>query len=556
MSVFGAQLPFSSPMETPLTYSPAANRTVKILIVAVVTLVTSMEFLTSYAVAVALPDIQGDLAASLDEGSWIITTYITCFLFSLLLSNWLSARIGYRRYTIMAVIVFMLSSVGCGLSHTLAQMLVLRGIMGFAAGGFLARGQAAVYLIYTGKARAVALSVFAFGVVALARTFAPAVGGYLTEWYSWRYIFLLNLPLSLTALVLLVSFLPDVKAKDDNPRLDILGLILLVGWVAPLQIVLSRGERDDWFADSFICAMTVTAVGCGLLFIWWELRPENTHPIISYRAYQSRNFVVGSIFVVVIGMMLYGQLYFVPQFLRGVQHHSAWGVGELETIDAAAFAVGLYIGGLLMKRIGLRTLLGIGAAVFAAGMVLWSIRVTPWIPDSEMYLPLALTGFGAGWEIGPISTLINSQTPAPLLGESMQLYLFQRQIGGSWGIAILTIIADRQWSFWSSRLGESVNSYSLMTQDALHQGSAALGWAGLPAGQADAAALALLHARLTLQSAVNAFVDTFQYQAALGAAAFLLVLFFARWPTRPKQAKRPHQPGGVPQSPRRRMGEP
>jgi DHA2 family multidrug resistance protein len=227
-------------------------------------------------------------------------------------------------------------------------------------------------------------------------------------------------------------------------------------------------------------------------------------------------------------MMLYGQLYVVPQFLRGVQHHSAYGTGVLETVDAAAFTFGLYIGALLMKLVGLRTLLGIGAAIFAAGMVVWSVRLTPDISDSQMYLPLILTGFGAGWEIGPISTLINSQTPATLLGESMELYLFQRQLGGTWGIAILAILVDRQRSFWSGRLGESLNSFSLATQDALRDGSAVFGLLGFPKSQADAAALGLLHARLTLQSVVNAFVDTFRYQAALGVAAFILVMLFAR----------------------------
>ena len=304
--------------------------------------------------------------------------------------------------------------------------------------------------------------------------------------------------------------------------------MLLVGWVAPLQILLSRGERDDWFADPFIRVTAFAVVVCGLLFVWWELRTGNTHPIISYRVYRSRNFVVGSVFIVVIGMMLYGQLYVVPQFLRGVQHHSAWGVGVLETVDAAAFTVGLYAGAILMKRVGLRTLLVVGAAVFAAGMVLWSVRLTPWVSDSQMYLPLILTGFGAGWEIGPVSTLINSQTPVPLLGESMELYLFQRQLGGSWGIALLAILVDRQRSFWSSRLGESLHAYSLATQDALQQGAAAMGWAGLPPAQADAAAVALLRARLTLQSVVNAFDDTFRYQAALGVFALLLVLLFGR----------------------------
>src|SRR5580765_8558905 len=152
MSMAPAQLVLPSPPPA-LTYSPALDRTVKLFIVVVVTLATSMEFLTSYAVNVALPDIQGDLSASFDEGSWIITTYMSCFLIALMMSSWLAARIGYRRYMILAVAVFMCASVGCGLSHTLPQMLVLRGIMGFAGGGFLSRGQVAIYLTHKGKAR-------------------------------------------------------------------------------------------------------------------------------------------------------------------------------------------------------------------------------------------------------------------------------------------------------------------------------------------------------------------------------------------------------------------
>ena len=137
----------------------------------VVTLVTAMEFLTNYAVSVALPDIQGDLSASFDQGSWILTAYTTCFLIGLVLSNWLSAHVGYRRYMIGAVAVFMCSSIGCGISHTLAQMLMLRCIMGFAGGSFLVRAQTAINLTHIGRNRMIALFAFSFGVVVLARTF-------------------------------------------------------------------------------------------------------------------------------------------------------------------------------------------------------------------------------------------------------------------------------------------------------------------------------------------------------------------------------------------------
>jgi len=198
------------------------------MIVVVVTLVTCMEFVTSYAIGVALPDIQGDLAASFDEASWILTTYTICFLVGLVLSNWLSDKIGYRRYMISAVCVFMFSAMGCGLSHTLVQMLVFRGFMGFAGGNFLVRGQTAIYRIYEGPARLKALAIFGICVVCIARLWGPAVGGYLTEWYSWRYIFFINVPLSLAAIVLLTAFAPDLKALKPPAPLDWIGLILLV----------------------------------------------------------------------------------------------------------------------------------------------------------------------------------------------------------------------------------------------------------------------------------------------------------------------------------------
>ncbi len=517
----------SSPL-FPTTYSPAIDRTVKLAIVLVVTLVTSMEFLTSYAVGVALPDIQGDLAASFDEGGWIITTYTVCFLIGLVLSNWTADKIGYRRWMIGAIVLFMCSSIGCGMSHTLAQMLVFRGFMGFAGGNFLTRAQTAITRVYDGKARLKALFVLAFGVIILARTSGAFIGGFLTEWYSWRYIFFLNVPLALAALVMAIAFFPDVKAARSRVPLDIPGLLLLVGWLASMQIVLSRGERDDWFSDPLIVTLTILAATCLPLFIWWERHPSNHDPIISLKTYGSRNFVLGSIYVLMLGMMLFGQMYFVPQFLRNVQHHSAYGTGKLQTVNAIWFTVGLVAGALLMKRLGFRAALGVGAAIFMAGMLVWTFRLTTNLSDEEMYLPLALTGFGGGWQIGPISTLINSQVPNVLIGEGMELYLCQRQLGGSWGIAILTILVDQRRSFWSGRLGENINLYNLTAQDALRQGAAAFQSTGFPHAQAEAASMGILHGRLLMQSVVNSFADTFAYQALIGAAALFMVIFFAR----------------------------
>jgi DHA2 family multidrug resistance protein len=515
------------------TYSPALSPTVRRLTLVVVTLVTCMEFLTSYAIGVALPDIQGDLSASFDEGSWILTTYSTCFLIGLVLSNWLAARVGYRRHMILAVVLYMSASIGCGLSHTLSEILVFRGIMGLAGGVFLVRGQTAINLAYLGMDRFKALLVFALGVVCMARLCGAAVGGYLTEWYSWRAIFFLNVPLSLTALTVLLLAIPDLKARLSTraQRLDLVGLGLLVAWVASLQIALSRGERDEWFADPMIAALFLIAAICLPLFIWWELRRTNTAPIISLRTYLNRNFVIGSIYVVVLGMMLYGQLYVVPQFLRNVQHHSAWGTGKLQSFNAAAFAVGVLLGAILINRLGLRLALAAGAAFFTLGMWCWASRLTPQISDTAMLLPLALTGLGAGWQIGPLSILINRDTPPALMGEGMELYLVQRQLGGSWGVAILAILVDRRESFWSGRLGEHLSEYEIaghLTGSALNQGAAALQAAGLAHADAQAGAMALLRGRLITQSIVNAFVDQFYYQALLGVLALVLVICLGR----------------------------
>jgi hypothetical protein len=200
----------------------------------------------------------------------------------------------------------------------------------------------------------------------------------------------------------------------------------------------------------------------------------------------------------------------------------------LQTLNAIAFAIGLVMGAMLMKRLGFRLALAFGAAVFMIGMWQWTVRLRPDISDQAMYLPLMLTGFGAGWQIGPVSTLINSQISNPFLGEAMELYLCQRQLGGSWNIAILTILVDRQRSFWSGRLGENINQYNLMAQDALRQGTAALESIGLPHSQAVAGSMGILHGRLLAQSTVNAFADTFFYQTMIGVFALILVTFFAR----------------------------
>ena len=292
--------------------------------------------------------------------------------------------------------------------------------------------------------------------------------------------------------------------------------------------MLSRGERDDWFSDPLIVFLSILAAASFPLFIYWERRPTNRDPIISLGPYRSRNFAVGSIYVVVLGMMLYGQLYVVPQFLRNVQHHSAWETGLLQTLNATAFAIGLVMGAMLMKRLGFRLALAFGAAVFMFGMWQWTVRLRPDISDQAMYPPLILTGFGAGWQIGPISTLINSEISNPFLGEAMELYLCQRQLGGSWNIAILAILVDRRRSFWSSRLAEHLNEFNPLAQEAMHQGTSALQSVGFTHTQATAGAMGILHGELLIQSIVNAFADTFAYQAMLGLAALGLLLLFGK----------------------------
>src|SRR5258706_5445429 len=181
-------------------------------------------------------------------------------------------------------------------------MLVFRGAMGFAGGNFLVRAQTAIYRTHVGKDRVGALAFLVLGVVVIGRTFGAAVGGYLTEWYSWRYIFFLNVPLSLASIVLLAAFLPDLRAPARRGRFDVIGMLLLVGWVASIQIVLSRGERDDWFSDPLIVTLTVVAVITLPLFIWWELTRAGDNPIIRLRFYANRNYIIGSIYVVILGM--------------------------------------------------------------------------------------------------------------------------------------------------------------------------------------------------------------------------------------------------------------
>ena len=504
---------------------PALDNAAKRMIFIILVMGAALELAMSQAVAIAVPDIQGALGASFDEGSWILTVYSTTFLLFLAASNWLASALGFRAYVGLSTLLYINGAIGCATSTTLTQMLIFRGLMGAGGACFLVRAFTSLSRDHVGKDRLKYQLILVVCCAGLGKALGAPIGGYLCYFYNWRLVFYFCVPLGIINLLLQAAYLPDIRVRHTGPP-DVIGFLLLAGWTVPLQIILSRGERFDWLADPTILALTVVATFCLPLFIAWEpfFRSRGHIPCVSLRVFANLNAAVGSVVVLPLGMLLYGQLYILPQFLRNVQDHTTLQTGLLLSINTIAFMAGILIAAKLLMAVGHRTLAVISTVMLASGLWLFGLRLTISSPDEAYYLPLILTGFPTGRLIPVVSNLMCGTLPPQLFGEGQQNYLLLRQLGGSVGTALLTIMIDLRRTHHSSRLGESLTTYSDFTREAIRAGGAALAINGVPPEKAAAAAFGVLHKDLIEQSVVNAFADTFYYQAAIAASATALVL--------------------------------
>ncbi|RWY48590.1 DHA2 family efflux MFS transporter permease subunit [Mucilaginibacter gilvus] len=436
----------------------------KWIITITVIMASLLELIDTTIVNVAIPHIQGNLGATLEDIAWVVTGYAVANVIILPMSGWLGGRFGRKQYFLASIIVFTIASFLCGNATTLDELVAFRILQGIAGGGLISTGQTILIETWPREQIGTATALFGLGAV-VGPTVGPTIGGWITENYSWPWIFYVNLPVGALAAFLAYTFINETPKQEKKP-IDWWGIGLLALAVGSLQTILEKGESEDWFATTYIVILTVTAVLGTLLFIWREMSTD--HPIVNFSIMRHRSFSVGMFTSFILGFGLYGSVFVFPVFCQNLLGFNAQQTGEL-----------LFPGGLctifMMPFIGKMLNKGIPAQFMAtAGMFLFFVftwmlsNSTLATGESDVLVPLLIRGVGMALLFVPLTTLAMADLKGPEIGQGSGLNNMMRQLGGSFGIAALTTIIHIRQGFHRSTLIEHVNPYNPAFTERMH----------------------------------------------------------------------------------------
>jgi DHA2 family multidrug resistance protein len=482
------------------------------LIAASVMLATFMEVLDTAIASVALPYIAGSLSASNDEATWVLTSYLVANAIVLPASNWFSLRFGRKRFLMSCVTIFTVASFACGAAPTLGIMLLARVIQGAGGGALQPLSQAILLESFSPAKRGAAMAVFAFGVV-VAPVLGPTLGGWLTDTYSWRYAFYINIPIGILALFMINRFIHDPAyiSKAKVPPLDRYGFAALVVWTGCLQIVLDKGQEDDWFGATWIRWAVFFLVVAFVFFCWWCWTKKDS--IVDLKVLKDRNFLLGSILIFMFGIGIYSTVTVLPLFYQELLGYTAFTAGLVVAPRGIGAICGMPIIGYLSNKADPRWLLTFGFFTFGL-TTLYFGNVTLDISPTTLLLPILITGFGLSFVFVPISTAAYGTLDNKQIGNASGLFNLMRNVGGSMGISIASTLLTRRADVHQNEIINSVPRTGQQFQNSIIATEQALtGYYGK--ANAMLPAQTTLYQQLGRQASTWAFVDVFRWLSLL-----------------------------------------
>ena len=502
-----------------------------------VTLATFMEALDSSIANVALPHIAGTLGASYDEATWVLTSYLVSNAIVLPISGWIANRIGRKNFYMGCVALFTLFSFLCGLATSLPMLIVFRVIQGAVGGGLQPSERAILADTFPPEKRSVAFALYGMAVV-VAPAIGPTVGGWITDNYTWRWIFFLNIPVGILSLILTSRIVEDppylkrVRAKLGS--IDGIGLGLLTVTIGALQIMLDKGQEDDWFSSRFIvsCACVVV-VGLGV-FLYRELTIE--HPILDLSLYKKRNFTMSQIVMLVIGAALYATTVMIPQFLQEMMGYTATEAGLAMSAGGLVLLVLFPVVGYIGQKLDPRLMITIGFSLLTLGI--WRIGglylgITFW--DAASWRVVMVLGMP--FMFVPISVMTYVGVPQELNNEVSGMTSLARNIGGSLGISFISTMLVRRAQTHQRILAAHVYRGSSMYQ-AMNKGMAgAMQAHGYSSAGASAGAMARMYNLMLIQARTLAYVDTVHVLVVMTACLIPIGYLMKKPKYRPKQVE-------------------
>jgi DHA2 family multidrug resistance protein len=496
-----------------------------------VTLATFMELLDTSIANVSLPYIAGGLGRSYDEVTWILTTYLVANAVVLPMSAWLSRVFGRKTYYMACVTLFTITSFFCGIAPTLGIMLLSRVLQGIGGGGLAPVEQAILVDAFPPAKRASAFALYTVAIVT-APAIGPVLGGWITDNYNWRWVFFINIPVGILSLFLTNRFVHDPPAFAEERktvrvngklRIDGIGIALVGLGSAALEVLLDRGQIDDWFGSPFIIWMFVIGVGCLTAAVFWELHVPD--PIIDFRLLKIRNFAFANLFYFVFGFGLFASTTMIPQLLQSLYGYRAIDAGLVLGPGALVITFLAPVGAQLVQRGIVKPRILLFGAVMIVGMSFLHYSHFNLDTDYKHYaLARALQGLGYGFFFVPLSVIAYSQLSPAQNNKASSLTNFFRNWGGSFGIAFITTMSERRQNFHQERVGSNIAASNSSLQENIHQTAAYLQAHGFSPADAVTAAYGRVYDQLHAQTQLLAFMDCFHIIGVITLIAAPLVL--------------------------------
>jgi MFS transporter, DHA2 family, multidrug resistance protein len=481
------------------------------VIAVTVTLATFMEVLDTSIANVALPHIAGNLSAGQDESTWVLTSYLVSNAIVLPLSGWFSGLIGRKKFYMTCVAIFTASSFLCGLAPSLGVLVIFRILQGVGGGGLQPSEQAILNDTFSMEKRGMAFAVYGLAVV-VAPTIGPWLGGWITDNFSWRWIFYINVPVGMISLLLtnfLVSDPPYMKKANFKAgfRIDYIGIGLISLGLGSMQIILDKGQREDWLSSNFIRVFFVLMLVGILAGILWELRAKE--PVVDLRMLKERNFAIATTAMFFLGFVLYSTTVLIPQLLQELLGYTAQLAGMALSPGGAVIMCMMPVVGILVSRVDTRILIIFGCIVSSSALFVmsgWDLG----LDYGHAVRARMLQSFGLAFLFIPINVAAFAYVPKEKTNMGTGIINLARNIGASVGIATVTTMLDRRAQFHQARLMEHVNDYSAAYRNMLNGMQTKLVAAGSTTVHASAQAHSMIYNTIQRQAVMLAFLDNFK----------------------------------------------
>jgi MFS transporter, DHA2 family, multidrug resistance protein len=498
------------------------------LIAATVISATFMEVLDTSVANVSLPHIAGSLSAGVDESTWVLTSYLVSNAIVLPLTGWFSTLFGRKRFFLACVMIFTLSSLLCGMAPSLSALVFFRVVQGAGGGGMQPISQAILVDSFPREKQGMAMAIYGMGVV-VAPTLGPTLGGWITDNYSWRWIFLLNVPVGIISVVMISLLIFDPahvvrKTFKEGLRIDFLGLGLLCVGLGFLQVILDKGERDDWFGSTFITWATVVCVTALVTLVIRELTAKD--PVIDLHLFKDRNFAISTFMMYTLGVVLYGTTLLVPIWLQTLMGYTAMESGIVLLPGGLVLLAALPFVGALLDRVQPRWIVATGLLIMATGLFQLShlnLEASTRSPVNDWII----SRMGTAFLFVPINVMAFYFVPRGKMNNASGLINLARNVGASTGISFVTTMLDRRAQFHQNVLSGNLQAGNQHYRAALHHLIQLLTSRGENAARAMSGAQALVYGQLQRQAMMLSFVDNFRIMGTI-CLCVLPLLFVMR----------------------------